>query len=103
MAGYGSVFYLLPNVLNAATYARVSLTCRHDLVIPSVQRISIETIKETPTFLRGTRMLTISEWIFRMRDNAAMYSLIALVPRGIRWISVMLALSSSFSSIQGMV
>ena len=48
-------------------------------------------------------MLTISEWIFRMRDNAAMYSLIAISTSvAFVGISVMLAIgSSSFSSIQG--
>lgn len=48
-------------------------------------------------------MLTISEWIFRMRDNAAMYSLIAISTSvAFVGIAVMMAIgNTSFSSIQG--
>ncbi|MGM0124941.1 hypothetical protein IGI37_002335 [Enterococcus sp. AZ194] len=39
----------------------------------------LKLLKKSPLFYRGTNMLTISELIFRMKDNAMMYSLIAIV------------------------
>ncbi|KAF1297599.1 hypothetical protein BAU15_07765 [Enterococcus sp. JM4C] len=39
----------------------------------------LKLLKKSRLFYRGTNMLTISELIFRMKDNAMMYSLIAVV------------------------
>lgn len=63
----------------------------------------LKQLKRSPSFLQGTRLLTISEWIFRMRDNAAMYSLIAISTSvAFVGIAVMMAIgNTSFSSIQG--
>uniref|UniRef100_UPI003F82CA82 ABC transporter permease n=1 Tax=Enterococcus innesii TaxID=2839759 RepID=UPI003F82CA82 len=105
VAGYGSVFYfsyqtysMLPLMLGVLLTVAGTILSFHQFSVFLLKRL-----KKRPTFLRGTRMLTISEWIFRMRDNAAMYSLIAISTSvAFVGISVMLAIgSSSFSSIQG--
>lgn len=105
LIGYGSVFYfsyqtysMLPLMLGVLLTVAGTILSFHQFSVFLLKRL-----KKRPTFLRGTRMLTISEWIFRMRDNAAMYSLIAISTSvAFVGISVMLAIgSSSFSSIQG--
>ncbi|MEO2551307.1 ABC transporter permease [Enterococcus casseliflavus] len=105
LVGYGSVFYfsyqtysMLPLMLGVLLTVAGTILSFHQFSVFLLKRL-----KKRPTFLRGTRMLTISEWIFRMRDNAAMYSLIAISTSvAFVGISVMLAIgSSSFSSIQG--
>ena len=98
LIGYGSVFYfsyqtysMLPLMLGVLLTVAGTILSFHQFSVFLLKRL-----KKRPTFLRGTRMLTISEWIFRMRDNAAMYSLIAISTSvAFVGISVMLAIGSS--------
>lgn len=105
LAGYGSVFYfsvqsttLLSLLLGVVLTVAGTMLSFHQFSVFILKRL-----KKRTSFLQGTKMLTISEWLFRMRDNAAMYSLITLSTSvAFVGIAVMMAIgSTSFSSIQG--
>lgn len=105
IAGYGCVFYFsLISTSMLSLMAGVLLTVAGTMV--SFHQFSVfflKRLKKRAKFLQGINMLTISEWLFRMRDNAVMYSLITLSTSvAFVGIAVMLAIgSTSFSSIQG--
>jgi putative ABC transport system permease protein len=104
-AGYGSVCYfsvfgssLIPLLAGVLLTVGGTILCFNQFSVFLLKRL-----KGRSSFLKGTRLLTISEWLFRMRDNATMYSLIAISTSvAFVGISVMMAIgNTSFSSVQG--
>ncbi|OTN76121.1 hypothetical protein A5886_001198 [Enterococcus sp. 8G7_MSG3316] len=105
LAGYGMVFYFsVQSTALASLLIGVVLTVAGTML--SFHQFSVfllKRLKKRANFLQGTHLLTISEWLFRMRDNAAMYSLITLSTSvAFVGIAVMMAIgNTSFSSVQG--
>lgn len=63
----------------------------------------LKRLKKHSLFFKGTNMLTISELVFRMKDNAMMYSLIAIVS-SVAFVGIGLTAvlgSSDFGNTQG--